>query len=193
MDHLSTTRLWVRRTLAGVAIVFFLLDGVAKLTQVAAVVEAAARLGAPESTLSILGVLPLACTIFYALPRNAPLGVVFVMAFLGCAIAMHLLVGDPVASHAPFPVYSAGFVWAGLLLREPRVGRLLGRDLIELAARGSVIEVTANGSVASVASDRGELIADPEPTVAYPEHVETVFRPLTSRRASPTAHAMVGS
>jgi hypothetical protein len=46
--------------------------------------------------------------------------------FLGGAVAIHLRVGDPLASHTLFPVYVGALVWAGLFLRDARVAALVG-------------------------------------------------------------------
>jgi len=120
----STVRLWTRRTVGCAVIVFFLFDGVTRVAHAASHLAASVRLATPDGALPILSVLPLVVTIFYALPRSAPTGAVFVTTFLGGAIATRILMGDPLLEHAPFPVYSAGFVLGGLLLREPDAAKL---------------------------------------------------------------------
>jgi len=45
--------------------------------------------------------------------------------FLGGAVALHLRLGDPLASHTLFPVYVGALFWAGLYLRDERVRALL--------------------------------------------------------------------
>jgi hypothetical protein len=130
----STVRLWARRTIGCGAILFFLFDGATKLAHAASFLEASVRLATPEGAIPIFGVLPLVLTIFYALPRSAPTAAVVVAAFVGGAIATRILVGDPLLEHAPFPVYSAGFVCGGLLLREPDAARLpIGVVVMSLA------------------------------------------------------------
>ena len=47
------------------------------------------------------------------------------IADLGGAVATHVRVGSPLATHVLFPVYVAAFVWGGLALRSPRLFALL--------------------------------------------------------------------
>ena len=44
---------------------------------------------------------------------------------LGGAVATHVRVGSPLATHVLFPVYVAAFVWGGLALRHPRLRAVL--------------------------------------------------------------------
>jgi hypothetical protein len=72
-----------------------------------------------------LGMLLLAGVILYAIPRTSLLGAIYLTAFLGGAVATHLRVGSPLATHVLFGVYVAAFVWGGLALRSPRLVTLL--------------------------------------------------------------------
>jgi hypothetical protein len=45
--------------------------------------------------------------------------------YLGGAIATHVRVGNPLFSHALFPVYIALLIWGGLFLREDRLHALI--------------------------------------------------------------------
>jgi hypothetical protein len=45
--------------------------------------------------------------------------------YLGGAIAIHLRDGNPLFTHVLFPSYIGIVVWAGILLREPRLRVLL--------------------------------------------------------------------
>ena len=53
------------------------------------------------------------------------LGAVLLTALLGGAIATRLRAESPLFSHTLFGVYVGLVAWAGLLLREPRLWRLL--------------------------------------------------------------------
>jgi hypothetical protein len=168
MADVSTLRLWMRRILGVAAISFFLFDGVAKLTHDTLFVDGAMRLGAPGSAIPVLGVFPLVLTIFYALPRSAPPGVVAITAFLGAAIALRLLFGDMTTELAPFPVYSAGFVCGGLLLREPRIAQLFRSEGVDPPiAPAPPIDVAVEHTVVDEVLDRSSddvCFIDPEPT-----------------------------
>jgi hypothetical protein len=117
--------------LSGLAILFFLLDGVMKLIKPVEVVQATVGLGYPEGVITGLGVVLLACTLLYALPRTAVLGAVLLTGYLGGAIASKVRIGAPLFDIV-FALVFATFVWGGLLLREPRL-----RTLIPLRRRVS--------------------------------------------------------
>src|ERR1700730_17173995 len=60
---ISTKGLWAGRLISGVAVMFLIFDGVTKLIKVPQVVEATAQLGFPQSSIPVMGVLLLACTL----------------------------------------------------------------------------------------------------------------------------------
>ena len=109
--------------MSGLGVAFLLMDGVMKLFKPAVVREAFARLAYPESEIIGIGVLLLMCTALYLIPRSSIFGAILLTGFLGGAVATHVRVGDPLLSHALFPVYVGASVWGGLLLR----GRLRSR------------------------------------------------------------------
>jgi hypothetical protein len=90
----------------------------------APVVEAFAQLGYPLGVAVGLGILELACTALYVIPRTAVLGAVLLTAYLGGAVSTQLRAG---AGWFPtiFPVLVGAILWAGLALRDARVRALL--------------------------------------------------------------------
>jgi hypothetical protein len=116
---------WAGRVLSGLAIAFLLFDAAGKLFRVAPVVKGSLELGYPESTIVPIGVLLLVGVVLYAVPRTSVLGAIYLAAYLGGAVATHVRVGNPLATHVLFPVYVATFLWAGLALRNPRLANLL--------------------------------------------------------------------
>ena len=66
----------------------------------------------------MLGVLLLACTVLYAVPRTALLGAILLTGYLGGSIAIHLRAGSPLFSHVLFGAYVGLALWAGLLARD---------------------------------------------------------------------------
>src|SRR5882762_4334164 len=86
-DSVSTGMLWAGSIVSGVVILFMLFDGIAKLLKVAPVMLAMTELGYPAELTRTLGVLGLACTILYAVPRTSILGAILLTAFLGGATA----------------------------------------------------------------------------------------------------------
>ena len=119
-------RLWTGRVLTGLVAAFLFFDVTLKLLHPPMVVEGTAKLGYPESSILVTGVLLLGCTLLHLLPRTAVLGAVLLTGYLGGAVATHLRVGDPLFSHTVFPVYVGALIWAGLVLRRPSLAPLLG-------------------------------------------------------------------
>jgi hypothetical protein len=116
------------RGLSGFAALFLGFDLTLKLTGTAEAAAATAELGWSPDLLVPLGLVELAFLIVYLIPRTAPLGAVLWTGYLGGAIATHLRVGNPLASHTLFPIYVAALLWGGLWLRDRRVrGLLAGR------------------------------------------------------------------
>ena len=57
--------------------------------------------------------------------RASILGAILLTGYLGGAVATHVRVGDPLFSHALFPVYFGVMVWGGLFLRNHRLRALI--------------------------------------------------------------------
>lgn len=111
--------------LTGLAAAFLAMDTVMKLLVLAPAVQATTELGYPASTIFWIGAIQLVCLVLYLVPATSVLGVVLLTAYLGGAVATHVRVGSPLASHTLFPVYVGLMVWGGLYLREPRLRSLL--------------------------------------------------------------------
>lgn len=112
--------LWTGRVLSSLATLFFVFDGVAKLFKPAPVVTATVGLGFPESEIVGIGITLLICTALYVIPRTSILGAVLLTGYLGGAIASKVRIHAPLFDVC-FAVAFAGFVWAGLWLREERL------------------------------------------------------------------------
>jgi DoxX-like family len=115
---------WAGRVVSALPALFLLVDAVMKLVKPAPVVEATLALGYPESVILGLGIVLLACTLLYLIPRTAVLGAILLTGYLGGAVATHVRVGDGTFS-VVFPVILGAFLWAGLYLRDERVRSLL--------------------------------------------------------------------
>lgn len=121
---ISKKSIWAGRILSGVATLFFLMDGVMKLSKPAVVLEATARLGYPESEIVGIGALLLACTLLYVLPRTSILGAILLTAYMGGAVASQVRVSAG-WFNVGFAVTFGVLVWVGLWLRDSRVRILL--------------------------------------------------------------------
>jgi hypothetical protein len=116
---------WTGRVLSGVAALFLLMDGVMKLPKPDFVVKATTDLGYPEGVIVPLGVILLASTVLYLMPRTAVLGAILLTGYLGGAVATHVRVGSPLYTHTLSPVYFGALLWGGLFLRDARVRALI--------------------------------------------------------------------
>ncbi|MFZ0744366.1 MAG: DoxX family protein [Terracidiphilus sp.] len=119
-SSVSKWRLWTGRGLTALVVLFMLFDAVGKLFMPPFVVEAFARLGFPANLGVSIGVLLLACTIIYAIPRTAVLGAILLTGFLGGAVAIQMRAGSPLFETI-FPVIFGVIVWAGIYLRDERL------------------------------------------------------------------------
>lgn len=120
----SPAMLWTGRVLSGLAILFFLIDGVMKLFKPAVVVTATLGLGFPESEIVGIGVVALISIALYAVPRTAVLGAILLTGYLGGAIASKVRIEAPLFDIV-FALVFALFIWGGLWLRNPRLRALL--------------------------------------------------------------------
>jgi len=115
--------LWAGRISSALPALFLLLDGIMKLVKPVFVVEATVQLGYRESVIVGLGVVLIACTVLYLIPRTAVLGAILLTGYLGGAVATHVRVGGPLFSII-FPVILGAMLWGGLYLRDERVRSL---------------------------------------------------------------------
>jgi hypothetical protein len=119
----SKKAIWAGRVISALPVLMLLVSGVMKLVKPDDLVKEFARLGYPEKLALGIGILEIACTVVYVIPRTAVLGAILLTGYLGGATATHVRIGDSFFA----PVLVGVLVWTGLLLRD---GRL--RDLLPL-------------------------------------------------------------
>ncbi len=124
---ISKKRIWIGRVLSGLAVAFLLFDAVTKVLELPFVVKASTQLGFPASAILPVGIVLLACTVVYCIPRTAILGAILLTGYLGGAVATNVMTRQPLASNVLFPIYFAVFVWGGLALRDARVWSVFAR------------------------------------------------------------------
>ena len=118
----SKKMLWASYIISAIPVLLLVTSAVAKFVKPAQVVQGFAQFGFPESYISHLGILELACTVIYLIPRTSVLGAILLTGYLGGATVTHLRVGDPAFVGA---VIVGIFVWGGLFFREPRLRALI--------------------------------------------------------------------
>jgi len=117
----SKKMLWAGYVVSALPVLLLLFSGVMKLVKPAEVVEGFGKLGWDESLALGLGILELACTVIYVIPRTSVLGAILLTGYLGGATATHVRIGDQFFG----PVILGVLVWGGLYLRDPRLRALL--------------------------------------------------------------------
>lgn len=117
----SKKMLWTGRVMSTLPVLALLMSGGMKLAGPPGLAEGFKHLGVPLSHAVGLGVLELACTALYVIPRTSILGAILLTGYLGGAIQTHVRVGDPFYSQIIFGV----ILWGGLFLRDARLRALI--------------------------------------------------------------------
>jgi len=112
------------QVLSGVVLLFMVFDGVIHVLKIAPVVEAFNQLGYPIATAVPLGMLEIACVALTLIPATRVVGALLLTAYFGGAVATQLRAGAPLFPMV-FPVLLGALLWAGLYLRDSRVGALV--------------------------------------------------------------------
>ena len=113
---------WLGSGLTGVVVLFLAIDGITKVIRVAPVMEACQKMGISPSMAVGIGLLLLACTVAYVVPRTSIVGAILLTGYLGGAAATHVIHRSGVFPTA-FAIGFGVLVWAGLVLREHRLLR----------------------------------------------------------------------
>jgi len=118
---LSKPVLWTSYLMSAVPVLMLLFSAVMKLAHPPQLDEGFTHLGVPIKLALALGILELACTILYAIPRTAVLGAILLTGYLGGAMITHIRIGEPFIVQSLFGV----ILWGGLYLRDPRIRALI--------------------------------------------------------------------
>jgi hypothetical protein len=109
---------WV---LAGPAVALLVFSAAMKFVQPQVVLENNEKMGWPSSVMIPLGVVELVSVVLYCLPWTRVLGAILLTGYLGGATAAHVRIGEPFI----IPVALGVLLWLSLVIREPRLRRLL--------------------------------------------------------------------
>lgn len=121
----SKTMVRVGRAMSGLTILFMLFDSLSKIGLERHVMAATTQLGYSLQVIRPLGIILLACTVLYAIPRTCILGAILLTGFLGGAVASKVRILDPLFGSILFGVYIGLLAWGGLYLRHPQVRALI--------------------------------------------------------------------
>lgn len=91
-----------------------------KFTQWEGKAEMFAKMGWTEDVMFKIGIVEVAITILFLIPRTSFFAAIWLAAYLGGAVATHVRVGDAFF----FPIIIGVLAWIALGLREPDVFRL---------------------------------------------------------------------
>jgi len=125
--HASKTTSWSGRVLAGLVILFMIFDGTIHVLKPQPVVDAFAQLGLPLHLSVGIGILELACTALFVIPRTSILGALLLTGYFGGAIATQVR-AEAAWFPSIFPALMGALVWTSLALRDPRVRALITND-----------------------------------------------------------------
>ena len=118
---ISKKMLWAGWVISALPVLMLLMSGVMKLVKPSFVVEGMEKLEWKESLLLVLGIVEIACTVVYVIPRTAVLGAILLTGYLGGATATHVRVGDAFFA----PIALGVLVWGELYLRDAQLRALL--------------------------------------------------------------------
>jgi hypothetical protein len=116
--------LWVGRVISALGVAFLVMDAIIKIINIQPVIDASLQLGLPVNLAPTFGLLLLACTTVYVMPRTSVLGAILLTGYLGGAIAIQVrVIAEPFS--LVFPLILAALLWGGLILRNREVRALL--------------------------------------------------------------------
>ena len=111
---------WTGHILSGLCILFLLFDSITKVIKATPSVQGTIQLGLPESIVQPLGLIVLAFTILYAIPRTAIFGAILLTAHLGAAVGIFIQHFQGSLAFL-FPLIFCVLLWAGLFLKDERL------------------------------------------------------------------------
>jgi hypothetical protein len=123
MNETKPWMMWTGRVLSAIPVLMMVFSGSLKLSHNPGVVQGFGQFGVPESLITPIGLVEVACAAIYLLPQTAVLGAILVAGYFGGAMITHIRIGQAAVAAAPFLL--GAFAWAGLWLREPRLRALL--------------------------------------------------------------------
>jgi DoxX-like family len=119
MKTISKPALWTSYILQGLIVLMFLMGAVNNLMQTEMAVNGAADMGYPKESVLYLGVVLLLATVLYAIPTTTFVGAILLTAWLGGAVATHIIHHDPLVNSI-FPIVFGKLIWISIWLRNEK-------------------------------------------------------------------------
>ncbi|GAA4437948.1 DoxX family protein [Ravibacter arvi] len=117
----SKTRNTAGWILTGVIALLLAFSAFLKISQAPEAVAQAAASGIDAATFRLIGIIEIICVLVFLIPRTAFAGSLLLVAYMGGAIASHLINGDSVV----LVVVIEALVWITILLRFPVIQQQL--------------------------------------------------------------------
>jgi hypothetical protein len=122
--QISKTVLWTGRVLKVIIVIFLLVDAIMKIIRHPIYVKSTTDFGLPESSVAVLGTYLLIATILYALPKTAVYGILFIISYLGGAVAITFISAKEGHSYI-FPIVFAAITCFAEFLINPTIKNIL--------------------------------------------------------------------
>lgn len=116
-QSISKVRLYISYGLQGLMTLSFLMGAFMNLSHNEEAVKGAVDMGYPESVITYLGIILLVSAVLYVIPKTNILGAALLTAWLGGAVATHVIHKDAIGLTMA-PVVFGVLVWVALWLRE---------------------------------------------------------------------------
>jgi len=120
----SKVAAWSGRIISALLVLAMLMGAGMNLSQNETAIKGAADVGYPANTVFGIGLALLISTILFAIPKTKVLGAILLTGYLGGAVATHIRAGQGWGTTVPAFIFGA-LVWLALMLRDPRLRRLL--------------------------------------------------------------------
>ena len=124
LKKVSKGVLYTSYILQGIVVLMFLMGAVNNLFQTEMAVEGAVEFGYPEDSVMYLGIILFVSTVLYAIPKTTFIGALLLTAWLGGAVATHVIHNDPF-TNILLPVIFGIIVWVSIWLRSEKLRALV--------------------------------------------------------------------
>lgn len=120
VKKISKGVLYTSYILQGIVVLMFLMGAVNNLFQTEMAVEGAVEFGYPEDSVMYLGIILFVSTVLYAIPKTTFIGALLLTAWLGGAVATHVIHNDPF-TNILLPIIFGIIVWVAIWLRSEKL------------------------------------------------------------------------